>query len=71
MANSDSDEDDMGLPSFQDIQLARKEATRTQRISEGEQRRRDEVRDGFARLREVFPQPYRLTRGKVMILERG
>lgn len=47
----------------------RKEATRRQRI-EAEQRRRDELRDGYARLKDVLPVSNQKS-SKVALLERG
>lgn len=47
----------------------RKEATRRQRI-EAEQRRRDELRDGYAKLKDVLPTS-NLKSSKVSLLERG
>ena len=47
----------------------RKEATRKQRI-EAEQRRRDELREGYARLKDVLPVSNQKS-SKVALLERG
>lgn len=47
----------------------RKEATRRQRI-EAEQRRRDELREGYARLKDVLPLSNQKS-SKVSLLERG
>ncbi|EMD32524.1 hypothetical protein CERSUDRAFT_58152 [Gelatoporia subvermispora B] len=47
----------------------RKEATRKQRI-EAEQRRRDELRDGYARLKDVLPVSNQKS-SKVSLLERA
>ena len=47
----------------------RKEATRRQRI-EAEQRRRDELREGYARLKDVLPVSNQKS-SKVSLLERG
>lgn len=48
---------------------SRKEATRKQRI-EAEQRRRDELREGYARLKDVLPLSNQKS-SKVSLLERG
>lgn len=48
---------------------SRKEATRRQRI-EAEQRRRDELRDGYAKLKDVLPLSNQKS-SKVSLLERG
>lgn len=53
----------------QEIANNRKEATRRQRI-EAEQRRRDELRDGYARLKDVLPVSNQKS-SKVSLLERG
>lgn len=53
----------------QEIAHSRKEATRRQRI-EAEQRRRDELRDGYARLKDVLPVSNQKS-SKVSLLERG
>ena len=53
----------------QEIANNRKEATRKQRI-EAEQRRRDELRDGYARLKDVLPVSNQKS-SKVSLLERG
>jgi hypothetical protein len=70
---NDSDEDDMvGIeyaPSTNNLAHTRKEATRRQRI-EAEQRRRDELRDGYAKLKEVLPISNQKS-SKVSLLERG
>jgi hypothetical protein len=58
--------DDDGIA---DITSNRKEATRKQRI-EAEQRRRDELRDGYARLKDVLPVSNSKS-SKVSLLERG
>ncbi|KAI3622561.1 hypothetical protein WG66_015781 [Moniliophthora roreri] len=67
----DSDEDDMGAQAFDNVNLAhsRKEATRRQRI-EAEQRRRDELRDGYAKLKDVLPVSNQKS-SKVSLLERA
>ena len=59
-----SDED----PSFAPI-FSRKENTRRQRI-EAEQRRRDELRDGYSRLKDVLPISATKS-SKVNLIERG
>jgi Helix-loop-helix DNA-binding domain len=64
----DSDED-MGVNIAESIAYTRKEATRRQRI-EAEQRRRDELRDGYARLKDVLPVSNQKS-SKVSLLERG
>lgn len=71
----DSDEEDpMGLaaynhPTVENLAHTRKEATRRQRI-EAEQRRRDELRDGYAKLKDVLPVSNQKS-SKVSLLERG
>lgn len=68
----DSDEDDHHhnmMSVVQEIAHNRKEATRRQRI-EAEQRRRDELRDGYARLKDVLPVSNQKS-SKVSLLERG
>ncbi|GBE77473.1 hypothetical protein SCP_0103480 [Sparassis crispa] len=65
-----SDEDDhMGVNIAESLANTRKEATRRQRI-EAEQRRRDELRDGYARLKEVLPVSNQKS-SKVSLLERA
>jgi hypothetical protein len=49
--------------------FSRKENTRRQRI-EAEQRRRDELRDGYARLKDVLPISATKS-SKVNLIERG
>ena len=49
--------------------IRRREAVRRQRI-ESEQRRRDELRDGYARLKAVLP-PSTAKSSKVSLLDRG
>ncbi|KAH9943997.1 uncharacterized protein BXZ73DRAFT_39083 [Epithele typhae] len=61
-------DDEMG-PSVVDLANTRKEATRRQRI-EAEQRRRDELRDGYARLKDVLPVSNQKS-SKVSLLERA
>lgn len=65
---SESDED-MGVSLAESIAHTRKEATRRQRI-EAEQRRRDDLRDGYARLKDVLPVSNQKN-SKVSLLERG
>jgi hypothetical protein len=66
----DSDEEDiMGVDISSNLAHTRKEATRRQRI-EAEQRRRDELRDGYAKLKEVLPISNQKS-SKVSLLERG
>lgn len=68
--NNDSDDDEpMGASFGQNLAHSRKEATRRQRI-EAEQRRRDELRDGYAKLKEVLPISNQKS-SKVSLLERG
>jgi len=62
----------MGLASYttvENLAHTRKEATRRQRI-EAEQRRRDELRDGYAKLKDVLPVSNQKS-SKVSLLERG
>lgn len=66
--SQDSDEDEMG-PYQENLAHSRKEATRKQRI-EAEQRRRDELRDGYAKLKDVLPVSNQKS-SKVSLLERG
>ncbi|TDL28134.1 hypothetical protein BD410DRAFT_712573 [Rickenella mellea] len=67
----DSDDDEPGSMRsvVQEISHSRKEATRKQRI-EAEQRRRDELRDGYARLKDVLPVSNQKS-SKVSLLERA
>ncbi|KAF9270790.1 hypothetical protein L218DRAFT_57664 [Marasmius fiardii PR-910] len=68
--NNDSDEEDMGAAQYnENLAHNRKEATRRQRI-EAEQRRRDELRDGYARLKDVLPVSNQKS-SKVSLLERA
>lgn len=62
-----SDDDMVGTVA--DLANTRKEATRRQRI-EAEQRRRDELRDGYARLKDALPVSNQKS-SKVSLLERG
>jgi len=67
---NDSDDDDMmGAQFVENLAHTRKEATRRQRI-EAEQRRRDELRDGYAKLKEVLPISNQKS-SKVSLLERA
>ena len=59
----------MGVSIAESIATTRKEATRRQRI-EAEQRRRDELRDGYSRLKDVLPVSNQKS-SKVNLLERG
>lgn len=54
---------------FTDAIRRRRELVRKQRI-ESEQRRRDELRDGYARLKAVLP-PSTAKSSKVSLLDRG
>lgn len=65
----DSDEEGMGVSFVENLAHTRKEATRRQRI-EAEQRRRDELRDGYAKLKDVLPVSTQKS-SKVSLLERG
>jgi hypothetical protein len=56
-------------PTVENLAHTRKEATRRQRI-EAEQRRRDELRDGYAKLKDVLPVSNQKS-SKVSLLERG
>ena len=66
---NDSDDEDMGATYVENLAHTRKEATRRQRI-EAEQRRRDELRDGYAKLKDVLPVSNQKS-SKVSLLERG
>lgn len=59
----------MGVSLAEHLANTRKEATRRQRI-EAEQRRRDELRDGYARLKDVLPVSNQKS-SKVSLLERA
>jgi len=68
--SQDSDDDDnMGVAYVENLANSRKEATRRQRI-EAEQRRRDELRDGYAKLKDALPVSNQKS-SKVSLLERG
>ncbi|KAJ7201274.1 hypothetical protein GGX14DRAFT_656127 [Mycena pura] len=69
--SQDSDDDDFGGMMYNTENLAhnRKEATRRQRI-EAEQRRRDELRDGYAKLKDVLPVSNQKS-SKVSLLDRA
>ncbi|KAJ7933658.1 hypothetical protein B0H13DRAFT_1855901 [Mycena leptocephala] len=65
----DSDDDEMNLLYPESLVQNRKEATRRQRI-EAEQRRRDELRDGYAKLKNVLPVSNQKS-SKVSLLDRA
>ena len=65
----DGSDEEMGVSIAESIATTRKEATRRQRI-EAEQRRRDELRDGYSRLKDVLPVSNQKS-SKVNLLERG
>ncbi|KAF9567858.1 hypothetical protein CPC08DRAFT_626399 [Agrocybe pediades] len=65
----DSDDDEMGAAYVENVANSRKEATRRQRI-EAEQRRRDELRDGYSKLKDVLPIS-NMKASKVSLLERA
>jgi hypothetical protein len=67
--DSDEEDIDMGATFVENLAHSRKEATRRQRI-EAEQRRRDELRDGYAKLKDVLPVSNQKS-SKVSLLERG
>ncbi|KAL5537280.1 hypothetical protein ACEPAF_1103 [Sanghuangporus sanghuang] len=67
--NSDSDEHHNMMSVAQEIAHTRKEATKRQRI-EAEQRRRDELRDGYARLKDVLPVSKKKS-SKAQLVERA
>ena len=68
--SQDSDDDEnMGIAYVENLANSRKEATRRQRI-EAEQRRRDELRDGYAKLKDALPVSNQKS-SKVSLLERG
>lgn len=67
--HSISDDDGMGPSIAETLASSRKEATRRQRI-EAEQRRRDELRDGYAKLKDVLPVSNQKS-SKVSLLERA
>lgn len=66
---SEEDDPNNNMSMVQELAHTRKEATRKQRI-EAEQRRRDELRDGYARLKDVLPVSNQKS-SKVSLLERG
>ncbi|KAI0673582.1 hypothetical protein C8Q78DRAFT_1067877 [Trametes maxima] len=66
---SDDEDHHMGVNMAESLANTRKEATRRQRI-EAEQRRRDELRDGYARLKDVLPVSNQKS-SKVSLLERA
>ncbi|KAH7107146.1 hypothetical protein BKA62DRAFT_686102 [Auriculariales sp. MPI-PUGE-AT-0066] len=64
------DDDDLNDPDLNDVMGGnRKESTRRLRI-EAEQRRRDDLRDGYAKLRDVLPSK-NLKGAKVAVLDRA
>ncbi|KAF5392594.1 hypothetical protein D9757_002278 [Collybiopsis confluens] len=65
--SQDSDEEEMGAY-HENLAHSRKEATRRQRI-EAEQRRRDELRDGYAKLKDVLPVSNQKTTNHIISLE--
>ena len=70
--NEDSDEEDddfQPLPSSSNTTDARRETIRKQRI-ESEQRRRDELRDGYRRLKDALPVSNQKS-SKVSLLDRA
>lgn len=68
--DSDDEEEPMGnIADNNNFAYTRKEATRRQRI-EAEQRRRDELREGYAKLKEALPVSNQKS-SKVSLLERG
>ena len=66
---SEEDDPNNNMSMVQELAHTRKEATRKQRI-ESEPRRRDELRDGYARLKDVLPVSNQKS-SKVSLLERG
>ncbi|TFK77534.1 hypothetical protein BDN72DRAFT_48475 [Pluteus cervinus] len=69
-SRGDSEDDEgMGVSFAENLAHSRKEATRRQRI-EAEQRRRDELRDGYAKLKDVLPVSNQKS-SKVSLLERA
>jgi Helix-loop-helix DNA-binding domain len=69
VANSDSDEDDIEIPLSEELDALRKEATRKQRL-EREQRRRDELNEGYFKLKGVLPVNNQKV-AKVWLLDKG
>ncbi|KAJ7936206.1 hypothetical protein B0H13DRAFT_2453043 [Mycena leptocephala] len=65
----DSDDDEMNLLYTENFGQNRKEATRRQRI-EAEQRRRDELRDGYAKLKDILHASNQKS-SKVSLLDRA
>jgi len=59
----------MGVPCAENLTHSPKEATRRQRI-EAEQRRRDELRDNYAKLKEILPVSNQRS-SKVLLLEQA
>jgi hypothetical protein len=72
-SNDDSDEDDDDFPATINMSAggadSRRETIRKQRI-ESEQRRRDELRDGYARLKDTLPASNQKS-SKVSLLDRA
>ncbi|KAG8867993.1 hypothetical protein FRC20_004395 [Serendipita sp. 405] len=69
-SDDDFDRGDVHDPYINQVTLLnRKESTRRQRI-QAEQRRRDELRDGYSRLRDVLP-PSNSKSSKVSLIERA
>jgi hypothetical protein len=72
-SNDDSDEDDEDFPATINMSAggadSRRETIRKQRI-ESEQRRRDELRDGYARLKDTLPASNQKS-SKVSLLDRA
>nr|GAT61320.1 predicted protein [Mycena chlorophos] len=68
-SHGDSDDEDAGYGFGENVATTRKEATRQQRI-QAEQRRRDELRDGYAKLKDVLPVSNQKS-SKVSLLERA
>ncbi|TFK26810.1 hypothetical protein FA15DRAFT_702559 [Coprinopsis marcescibilis] len=67
--DSDDDDNNMGVAFVENLAHTRKEATRRQRI-EAEQRRRNELRDGYAKLKDVLPVSNEKS-SKVSLLDRA
>ncbi|KAF7307405.1 BHLH domain-containing protein [Mycena indigotica] len=68
-SHGDSDDEDLGYGYQENVATTRKEATRQQRI-QAEQRRRDELRDGYAKLKDVLPVSNQKS-SKVSLLDRA
>ncbi|KAJ7292849.1 hypothetical protein C8J57DRAFT_8255 [Mycena rebaudengoi] len=67
--SQDSDDEEASMKFVENLAHNRKEATRRQRI-EAEQRRRDELRDGYAKLKDVLPVSNQKS-SKVSLLDRA